>query len=169
MFENRLWRVCPIAFSSTVGCLVIPKEIIQGFASLKKVVWKRVKLPSSDGIFCQGTFPGNSLTKTKYRQWARLFSRDCGLYQYKTDKWQWLTQKSSHRWHAYNTCIQGTGRVYSSHCGVLLYFKRNNLLLLNGSRRTHSWKVNPYLEKRWCLRRINCYCKPSCKLSLQSQ
>lgn len=136
VFGKESWRTCPIAFCSRAAHLVIPKKITRGFKLPdKKAVWNRVKLPNSDGIFCQGIFPGNSRSKTKHSQGARL-PRDCGVPWYKADKGQWLTLQSQHRCHG-----DKTGQGFFKSLWAPILFQRNNQLLLHSSR-PHSWEVS---------------------------
>lgn len=101
--------------------------------------WNRLKFPISDGIFCQGVFPGNSLSKTEHTQGAR-FSRDHGVPWYKADKGQWLTLQSPHRCHGEKI---GQSLFKSLWAHILLQW--NNQLLWHSSR-THSWEVSVHLD-----------------------
>lgn len=104
----------------------------------KKAVWNRGKLPNSDGIFYQGSFPGNSQSKTKHSQGARL-SREQGVPWYKrhirdSDSPCRVTQMP---WG------QDRAGLFKSLWAPILFvlFQRNNQLLL-----THSWEVSVGLD-----------------------
>lgn len=114
-----------------------PRKSFRDSPPWKKAVWNRVKLPTSDGIFCQGTFPGNSLSKTNYRQGGKTSQRP---WYPLIQSYQWLTLQSPHRWHGDKV---GQG-LLKSLWGPFL-FQRNNQLLSHGSR-THSWTVSVHLD-----------------------